>query len=70
MALIIVGLAGIALSAVLTKRRFNKSRLPPVLLEHTAGTGLVPSWVSLINIVSWVVVGVGVLSLILRSTKR
>ena len=70
MVLIFVGVVGIALSAVLTKRRFNKSQLPPGLLEHTAGTGLVPSWVSLINIVSWIIVGIGVVSLILRGIHR
>jgi len=63
-ALIIIGVAGIAVSGVLTKRRFNRSRLPPELLEHTAGTGLVPKWVSLLNIVSWIVLGIGTLSLI------
>lgn len=63
MLLIILGAAGIVLSAILTKQRFNKSRLPPKFLKHTAGTGLVPSWVSFLNIVSWVVLGIGVLSL-------
>ena len=63
MAFIIIGVVGIVLSAVLTMQQFNKSRLPPELLEHTAGTGLVPSWVSFVNIVSWFILGIGVLAL-------
>jgi hypothetical protein len=61
--LILIGIVGIVLSATLSKQRFNKSRLPPEVQEHTAGTGLVPSWVSLVNIVSWIILGIGVLSL-------
>jgi len=63
--LILIGVAGIVLSAALTKSQFNKNRLPFDLLEHSAGTGLVPSWVSFINIASWIILVIGVLSLLL-----
>jgi len=64
MVLIGISLAGIVVSAILTKARFNQSSFPPELLEHTAGTGLVPSWVSLPNMGSWVVLAIGALRLI------
>lgn len=64
MILILLGLVGVVLSGILTKRRFNQSGLPSELLEHTAGKGLVPAWVSALNILSWIVLGIGVVSVI------
>jgi hypothetical protein len=64
MVLIIIGIIGIVLSGILTKQSLNKHEIPTELLDQTAGTGLVPKWISLVNITSWVVLGVGVLSLI------
>lgn len=64
MVLIVIGVVGIILSAILTRQKFNRSGLPSQLLEHTAGTGLVPSWVSFLNIASWVILAIGILLLI------
>ncbi len=58
--LIIVGIGGILLSAI-QSRQFA-SPIPPELLEETAGTGIVPSWVSLINILGWLAIFAGLIS--------
>lgn len=63
--LIVVGFVGIVVSGNMSTRRFKQSGLPPESWKDTAGTGLVPAWVSFINIGSWVVLVLGVLALFL-----
>ncbi len=58
--LIIVGIGGILFSAI--RSRQLASHIPPELLEETAGTGIVPSWVSLINIMGWLAIIAGLIS--------
>jgi len=58
--LIIVGIGSILFSAI--KSRQLASHIPPELLEETTGTGIVPSWVSLINILGWLAIIAGFIS--------
>ena len=62
--IIILGVIGVALSAVISRRRLNRRGLPPELEKHTAGIGVVPTWVSILNIVSWGLIVLGVLTLV------
>ena len=58
--LIIVGIGSILFSAI--KSRQFASHVPPELLEETAGTGIVPSWVSVMHILGWLAIIVGLIS--------
>ncbi|MDA2934830.1 hypothetical protein MYX82_10880 [Acidobacteria bacterium AH-259-D05] len=60
--LLIAGILAIVFSAV--KSRQLTAHIPPELREHTAGTGIVPSWISLINILGWITVLAGVVMFI------
>jgi len=58
--LIIVGIGGILFSAI--KSRQLASHSLGELLEETAETGIVPWWVSLINILGWLAIIAGLIS--------
>lgn len=73
--LIGLGIAGIITSGVLTGKAAKKnapwmSELDPGeradALNETAGTGIVPRWISLVNLASWSAVVIGVLLLLFR----
>lgn len=65
MIFIALGLAGIIVSASLSKARVKRSGVPREMWEYTAGTGIVPRWISMINLGSWLFVVIGILSLLL-----
>lgn len=58
--LIIIGIGGILFSVI--ESRHFASHIPPEPPEETAGTGIVPSWVSLINILGWLAIATGFIS--------
>ena len=60
---ILAGVIGIYLSARKSRSCWAKEGIPPHLRKHTAGMGIVPSWVSVLNIASWGLVILGVLGL-------
>lgn len=62
-ALIVAGVIGILVSGTMSTRRFKSTGLPAESWKHTAGTGLVPQWVSFMNLASWVVLALGVVLL-------
>jgi hypothetical protein len=59
----ILGAAAIVLSGILTQHFRSKAGIPAEFIEHLAGTGIVPKWVSLLNIVGWVLLLVGIVRL-------
>lgn len=61
--LIGAGITGLVLSSILTKSFLNRANLPDDSFEFAAGRGVVPSWVSLLNLSSWLVLGFGVVTL-------
>lgn len=70
--LIIAGIVLVIVSGKITRRYF-KHRLPldglsnhdkADLMEASAGTGVVPSWVSLLNLVGWAIGVIGVIVLL------
>jgi hypothetical protein len=59
MSLIIAGVLGLVASAVLTQSFLRNSGRSVDSFPSSAGKGIVPSWVSLINLGSWVLIAVG-----------
>ena len=57
--LFFVGLAAILLSAFLTIRFTRGARRLGVDIDSTAGTGIVPTWVSTLNIGGWILMAIG-----------
>ncbi len=64
--LVALGILGIAISGAVTRQAFNRSGLPTELLEHTAGTGLVPKWASALNLLGWGLLLLGGLGFLLH----
>ena len=64
--LIIFGVIGLVLSSYLTRRFLSGAGIPQGLWNYAPGTGIVPSWVSLINIISWALLGIGILAYLFR----
>jgi len=58
--LIIGGIGGILFSAIRSRQLANL--IPLKLLEETEGTGIVPSWVSLTNLLGWLALFAGLIS--------
>ncbi len=58
--LIVVGIGGILFSFI--ESRQLASQMPPELPKETAGTGIVSSWVALINILGWLAIFAGLIS--------
>lgn len=64
---IVLGIAGLVFSGV-TSAQLIKRRLPGLpreMWDDTAGTGVVPPWVSLANLLSWGALVVGCILLVI-----
>lgn len=64
--LIIIGVACIALSGILGNVYCSRAGIPRRLRSHTAGMGIVPKWLGLVNLAGWALLVAGVLSLCFR----
>jgi len=64
--LIIVGVACVALSAALGHAYCRRAGIPPRFRPYTAGTGIVPKWLSFVNLGGWALLVAGVLGLCFR----
>lgn len=64
MGILIIGVMCVVASAVLTREKWRDEGIPPELAEYTAGTGIVPRWVSLINLIGWGAIIIGVFILV------
>ncbi len=66
--LIIIGISGLLLSRSLTKRAWYRAGLtddtPIEVLRATAGTGIVPKYISFINLASWLVLLLGIIKIV------
>ncbi len=63
--LLIIGFVGIAASALLTRNYWRRAGLHSYEARNaSAGTGIVPSWVSLLNLASWLCLLLGVVMLL------
>ncbi len=67
MGFIIIGVIGIVLSAILTQHFVKKNGLPTEMTEQLPGTGVIPKWVSLINLAGWALIVWGVISFFIGS---
>ncbi len=65
MQFIIAGIITIIISGVLTNYFRKKVGFPKELAEHLPGTGVIPKWVSLINLGGWALVAWGGVSIFL-----
>lgn len=61
--LIVAGIVAIGASGAMTRRRVGLTfgRVDEVSMRFSEGTGVVPTWVSLINLGGWVLIIVGVI---------
>ena len=64
MIIIIIGIICIFFSSSLSKKYLRKSGIPQSEWRGTAGKGIVPTWVSGLNIIAWTLIIIGVLSLV------
>jgi len=63
--LIVVGLVGILWTWLSSNRRLMDSGIPKGHAREAAGTGIVPRWVSAVNLSSWLALVAGVVLLVL-----
>lgn len=65
--LLIAGIIGVVASGLISRHYIDKAMpgLPRELHGETAGKGIVPGWVSILNFASWGAGILGVLSLVL-----
>lgn len=64
--LIAIGVTGLVVSRQLTDNAWKKAGLADASVEvkeATAGAGIVPTYISKINLVSWIVVVIGIVAL-------
>lgn len=64
--LIIVGIIALITSAVLTNKYVTGTfgEVTPASMRMSEGTGVVPSWVSLINLAGWTTAAIGAVVLV------
>ena len=62
------GALGIVISAVISDLKFRRAGIPASRKARmaTAGTGIVPIWVSCLNLASWGAMMIGILMLLVR----
>jgi len=68
MAFIIIGILAVLASPILSRQYIDRKLpgLPAELTRDVAGRGIVPSWVSTINLVGWGLIVLGVLSFLVK----
>jgi hypothetical protein len=64
MRIIVAGAIAIIVSHVLSVGYARRAGIPPALWSATAGTGIVPRWVSVMGLAGWIMVALGVLALL------
>ena len=62
---VVLGVCQIVLSGFLTNRSWRQYGIPVDMRKFTAGTGIVPRWISVVNLMGWGLAAAGLLRLLM-----